>query len=53
EMSFVRNFAKVLTTNHIERIVADLNEAAYHLERNARAKMVLLDLSLTFTRIIK
>ncbi|QJD78417.1 DNA polymerase III subunit [Spirosoma rhododendri] len=53
EMSFVKNFAKVLNTSHIERIVADLNEAAYHLERNARAKMVLLDLSLTFTRIIK
>jgi DNA polymerase-3 subunit delta' len=34
-------------------MVGDLNEAAYHLERNARAKMILLDLSLTFTRLIK
>lgn len=53
ELAFVKNFAKVLTIQHIEHIVADLNEAAYHLERNARAKMVMLDMSLTFSRLIK
>ncbi|QJW88375.1 DNA polymerase III subunit delta' [Spirosoma taeanense] len=53
EMAFVKNFAKVLTISHIERIVTDLNEAAYHLERNARAKMVMLDMSLTFSRLIR
>ena len=53
ELAFVKNFAKVLTVAHIERIVTDLNEATYHLERNARAKMILLDLSLTFSRLIK
>ncbi|MBN8822708.1 MULTISPECIES: DNA polymerase III subunit delta' [unclassified Spirosoma] len=53
EMAFVKNFAKILTTNHIERIVNDLNEATYHLERNARAKMIMLDMSLTFSRLIK
>lgn len=53
EMAFVKNFAKVLTIHHIEHIVANLNEAAYHLERNARAKMILLDMSLTFSRLIK
>ncbi len=53
ELTFVKNFAKILTTAHIERMVADLNEATYHLERNARAKMVLLDMSLTFTRLIR
>ncbi len=53
EMAFVKNFARVLTTAHVERIVADLNQATYHIERNARAKMVMLDLSLTFTRLIK
>lgn len=53
EVAFVKNFVKVLTIHHIERIVTDLNEAAYHLERNARAKMILLDLSLTFSRLIK
>lgn len=53
ELNFVRNFGKVLKPDLIERMVGDLNEGAYHLERNARAKMILLDLSLTFTRLIK
>ncbi len=53
ELDFVKNFSKVLTVDHIERIVADLNEAAYHLERNARAKMIMLDISLTFSRLMK
>ncbi|GAB4040617.1 DNA polymerase III subunit [Spirosoma jeollabukense] len=53
EMAFVKNFVKVLTVEHIERIVSDLNEAAYHLERNARAKMIMLDMSLTFSRLIR
>jgi DNA polymerase-3 subunit delta' len=53
ELAFVKNFSKVLTIAHIEHIVSDLNEAAYHLERNARAKMIMLDMSLTFSRLIK
>lgn len=53
EMAFVKNFSKILTINHIERIVHDLNEATYHLERNARAKMIMLDMSLTFSRLIR
>lgn len=53
ELTFVKNFAKVLSTKHVERIVADLNEALYHIERNARPKMILLDMSLTFSRLIR
>ncbi|TAE30425.1 MAG: DNA polymerase III subunit delta [Cytophagales bacterium] len=53
ELNFVRNFSKVLKPAHVERIIADINEAAYHIERNARPKMVLLDLSLTFSRLIR
>ena len=53
ELTFIKNFAKVLTPDHVERIVADLNEAVFHLERNARAKMILLDMSLTFSRLIR
>lgn len=53
ELTFVKNFAKVLTPLHVGHIVADLNEAIFHLERNARAKMVLLDMSLTFSRLIR
>ena len=53
ELKFLKGFAPYLTTAHIEHMVADLNEAASHLERNARAKMILLDLSLTFSRLIR
>ena len=53
ELDFVKNFAKILTVQHIERIVLDLNESLYHLERNARAKMIMLDMSLTFARLIR
>lgn len=53
ELAFVKNFSKVLTIHHLEHIVADLNESAYHLERNARAKMIMLDMSLTFSRLIR
>jgi len=53
ELAFVKNFSKVLAINHIEHIVADLNESVYHLERNARAKMIMLDISLTFSRLIR
>ncbi len=53
ELTFVKNFAKVLKPAHVEHIVGDLNEALYHLERNARAKMLLLDMSLIFTRLFR
>lgn len=53
ELTFVRNFAGVLNPARIEQIVADLTQAIYHLERNARPKMILLDMSLTFARIIQ
>ncbi|MBO0940022.1 DNA polymerase III subunit delta [Fibrella sp. HMF5335] len=53
ELKFVQNFGKILRPDLIDRMVGDLNEAAYHIERNARPKMVLLDLSLTFARLIK
>ena len=53
ELDFVKNFAKILTIHHIERIVQDLNESLHHLERNARAKMIMLDMSLTFSRLIR
>lgn len=53
ELAFVKNFVRILSVQHIEQIVADLNEALYHLERNARAKMIMLDMSLTFSRLIR
>ncbi|GAB3250529.1 hypothetical protein GCM10027347_08360 [Larkinella harenae] len=53
ERTFVENFGKVLTSEHLESMVGQLNEAVYHIERNVRAKMVMMDLSLSFSSLIR
>ncbi len=53
ELQFLKNFAEKFNFQNIESVIADLNEATYHLERNARAKMIMLDMSLTFSRLIR
>lgn len=37
---------------NIEELLAEINESSYHIERNANAKIVLLDLSIKLTRHI-
>lgn len=51
--SFVENFSKVMDGDKVSRISGLINEAYYHLERNASAKIIFLDLSLRIARIIK
>ncbi len=53
EGQFLENFSKVMTPNKIGAISEKLNEAHYHLERNASAKMMFLDLSLQISALIK
>lgn len=53
ELDFVQKFSKVIKSERVERIVDELNTAYYHLERNARAKIVFLDLSLTVAKLMK
>ncbi|MTI23012.1 DNA polymerase III subunit delta' [Fulvivirga sp. RKSG066] len=50
---FVDKFSKVMDANKIEKIAKLVNEAHYHIERNASPKMTFLDLSLQIARIIK
>jgi DNA polymerase III subunit delta' len=52
-MTFVQRFADHLKPQHIENISQALSQAHYHLERNVRAKIVLLDLSLSFVRWLR
>ncbi len=47
ELTFVKNFSKVMKPNVLELLVQEINDAHYHLERNARAKILFLDISLT------
>ncbi|MGA0557564.1 ATP-binding protein [Larkinella sp. VNQ87] len=53
ERTFVENFSKVLEPVHLENMVSQLNEAVFHIERNVRAKMVMMDLSLSFSSLIR
>lgn len=51
ERGFIENFSKTLTGDAIEKMSEKVSEVHYHLERNARAKMLHLDLSLQLIRI--
>ena len=45
DLKFVENFAKILDDEKIDLISARLNESAYHIERNASAKITFIDTS--------
>ena len=53
ELTFVQNFSKVVKLGAIELIVNELSQTHYYLERNGRAKILHLDLSLTIARLFK
>jgi DNA polymerase-3 subunit delta' len=53
ELTFIEGFSKVVTPAKAEGLYHQLNEACFHLERNASAKMVFLDTSLAISGIIK
>lgn len=53
ELTFVQNFSKAVKIEAIEQIVQEFSQVYYYLERNARAKILHLDLSLTVGRLFK
>jgi DNA polymerase-3 subunit delta' len=53
ELIFVQKFSNVLNINNLEKISETFSEAHFHLERNARAKIVFLDISLLIARLMK
>lgn len=53
EKAFVENFGKVLDPDKVIDVSQQLNEALYHLERNASPKITFLDLSLQIAKRIK
>ncbi|MCR6637810.1 MAG: DNA polymerase III subunit delta [Sporocytophaga sp.] len=53
DLKFVDGFSKALNEVKIENISKSLNEAYYHIERNANAKIVFLDLSLQISGMMK
>lgn len=53
ESEFVQKFGKRYQLGQVEETVHLLEEAHYHIERNANPKMLFLDLSLQFVLIFK
>lgn len=45
-------FSPFIHGANIEEILGELNDASYHIERNANARIVLLDLSIKLTRLL-
>jgi len=53
ELDFVKNFSKHLDLAKCEALVNGLEKAHYHIERNANPKILFLDVSLQFVKILK
>ena len=52
-LSFVANFAKVMSFAKVERLTKLFNDGYVHLERNVSPKMIFLDTSLTIAQALK
>ena len=48
--SFVKKFSETLTMPAIDLLAAKISDAHYHLERNANAKIVFMNLSMVFSQ---
>ena len=53
ELEFVQKFSKVFKFENISQISDLISEAQMLIERNVRAKIVFLDISLNIARLIK
>jgi DNA polymerase-3 subunit delta' len=53
QMDFVKKFSKAFNMNNLQKICELVDEGIFHIERNVRAKVVFLDISLQLARLIK
>jgi len=52
EKEFVKNFSPYIHGNNIERFIDELNKAYFHMERNANAKILFMDLAFKFNELL-
>lgn len=45
-LEFIKGFSKVINDDNVEKLIKELSEANYHIERNANPKILFLDISL-------
>ncbi|NOQ70965.1 MAG: DNA polymerase III subunit delta' [Crocinitomix sp.] len=53
ERDFLNKFARFINNHNISELITEFNEAHYHLERNANAKILFADLMIKLTKLIK
>lgn len=53
ELTFITKFSSFIQLDQAEAIVGELEKAHYHLERNVNIKILFLDVSLHFVKILK
>ncbi len=53
EKDFVANFSKVFNSEKVAEVIPKIEEANYHIERNANPKILFLDLSLAIAQIAR
>lgn len=52
ELEFVKKFSPFVHRGNYERMVEEINDAYYHVERNAHAKILFMDLALKMNELI-
>ena len=53
ELKFVEQFGPFINNGNGPRIIAELNRACEHVERNANPKVLFFDLSLLISEMLK
>lgn len=53
EECFARKFARVINRRNLEPLISSVNDAYFHIERNASAKIIFFDLSLSFSSLLR
>lgn len=53
EVSFVKGFSTVIHPNNVDLLSTELNDAHYHIERNANPKITFVDVSLSLAKYLK
>ncbi|MCF8338652.1 MAG: hypothetical protein K9I74_11800, partial [Bacteroidales bacterium] len=52
EDKFVRDFSPFINEKNLDQLYEELNNAVYHIERNAKAEILFTDLSIKVSRLL-
>ena len=52
EQEFVQKFSPFIHSSNTEQFIEELNKAHYHMERNANAKILFMDLAFKFNELL-